>query len=163
MKLGVFGSRSIQDQRVYEILDSFLNMRPSFTTFVTAAEPQGVCTLAQSYARLRGLVLELHFLNTQKYARGAYEHRSDDIILSSDYILLIHDGYSQGTQNELERTQKFKRRFECKVISPTSEETIPIQQKRRVKKAEYAVKAENNALFNEMPELISIDLSILKG
>lgn len=60
-------------------------------------------------------------LNIAKYARGAFEHRSDAVIKASDAVLLIHDGASKGTANELKRVKKFKKKFFYEVIKPTSE------------------------------------------
>ena len=41
------------------------------------------------------------------------------MIKSADKILLIHDGKSQGTTNELKRTKKFKKPYRYEVIEPT--------------------------------------------
>jgi hypothetical protein len=140
MRLGVFGSRSIQDERVCNILGEFLNERPSFDTIVTAAEPAGVCALAQDYAKRNYMVLEVHFWNAEKRAAGAHEHRSKEVILASDFMLLIHDGESQGTLNELEQVKKLGRKFHYVIIPPTSEDTIPIQQKKRIEKQKNATR-----------------------
>jgi hypothetical protein len=121
MKLAVFGSRSIKDNRVkIEIADFFME-HPDYDMLVTTQEPKGVCALAQIYAKENAIPLELHFLNIKKYARGAFEHRSDDVIKSSDFILLIHDGESQGTKNELARVKKFSKPYKYVKLDKTSE------------------------------------------
>ena len=117
MKLGVFGSRTLKDERVkmliYEVAEEL-----NADTIVTTQEPLGVCTIAQQVAKESALTLELHFLNF-RYRRGAYEHRSDDVIKASDFILLIHDGVSKGTSNELERVKKFGKPYRYEVLDPT--------------------------------------------
>ena len=121
MKLGVFGSRSINDNRVKIELASFLNEHADYDTIITTEEPKGVCELAQIYAKENAIPLELHFLNIKKYARGAFEHRSDEVIKAADFILLIHDGESQGTKNELARVKKFAKPYKYIKLDKTSE------------------------------------------
>jgi hypothetical protein len=121
MKLAVFGSRSIKDSRVKIEIADFLNGRPGFDMLVTTQEPKGVCALAQVYAKENAIPLELHFLNIKKYARGAFEHRSDEVIKSADFILLIHDGESQGTKNELERVKKFNKPYKYVKLDKSTE------------------------------------------
>ena len=106
-KLCVFGSRSIKDARVYMILQEFLNQNPNFDTIVTTQEPQGVCRLAQMFAKKNGMPLELHFLNFRNGA-GAFDCRSKAAIKASDYALVIFDGISKGSTNEINSCKKAK-------------------------------------------------------
>lgn len=117
MKLAVFGSRTLKDDRVKMLIYDEIE-KTGADTIVTTQEPLGVCTVAQQVAKESCLVLELHFLNF-KYRTGAYEHRSDDVIKAADSVLLIHDGESHGTRNELERTKKFGKPFRYEVLEPT--------------------------------------------
>jgi hypothetical protein len=120
-KLAVFGSRSLTDARVTALIGEYYNkLNPS--VIVTTQEPAGVCHLAQNFAKRLSLGLELHFLNP-KYGKGAFEHRSDDVINSSDAILLIHDGKSKGTANELDRVKKFNKEFYYEIIEPLKTNT----------------------------------------
>jgi hypothetical protein len=41
------------------------------------------------------------------------------VIKASDTVLLIHDGESYGTRNELERTKKFGKPFRYEVLEAT--------------------------------------------
>lgn len=122
MKLGIFGSRTLKDNRVKALIYEELQQTGA-DTIVTTQEPLGVCTVAQQVAKESGLTLELHFLNFAKYSRGAFEHRSDDVIKSADKILLIHDGVSKGTSNELERVKHFKKPYRYAIIERTDPET----------------------------------------
>ena len=117
MKLAVFGSRTLKDDRVKMIIYDAIESTGA-DTIVTTQEPLGVCTVAQQMAKELCLVLELHFLNF-RYRQGAYEHRSDEVIKASDYVLLIHDGVSHGTRNELERTKKFRKPYRYEVLEAT--------------------------------------------
>lgn len=117
MKLAVFGSRTLKDERVKMLIYDAIEEHGA-DTIVTTQEPLGVCTVAQQVAKELSLVLELHFLNF-RYRRGAYEHRSDDVIKAADFVLLIHDGVSKGTKNELERVKHFKKPYRYEVLEPT--------------------------------------------
>ena len=105
-RLGVFGSRSLKDARVLDIISRVVAARNA-GLIVTAAEPAGVCALAQEWCREHHFPLQIHFLQRDKYARGMWEHRSDHVIANSDLVLLIHDGVSRGTHNEMLRTMHF--------------------------------------------------------
>ena len=105
-RLGVFGSRSLKDTRVMDIISRVVATRNA-GLIVTAAEPEGVCTVAQEWCRKHHFPLQVHFLQQDKYARGKWEHRSDHVIANSDLVLLIHDGVSRGTHNEMLRTLHF--------------------------------------------------------
>ena len=117
MKLAVFGSRTLKDERVKMLIYDAIEEHGA-DTIVTTQEPLGVCTVAQQTAKELALVLELHFLNF-RYRRGAYEHRSDDVIKAADFVLLIHDGVSKGTSNELERVKHFGKPYRYEVLEPT--------------------------------------------
>ena len=109
-KLCIFGSRTLWDCRVANAIADIINRVPRITTIVTTQEPRGVCEVAQVIAKESNLILELHFLDF-KYKAGAFEHRSREAIKASDYVLLIHDGISHGTANELEYTKKLKKPY----------------------------------------------------
>lgn len=130
MKLGVFGSRSLKGDVVKMLIIDEVRACGA-DTIVTAQEPLGVCTLAQQVAKELTnatdkdvLVLELHFLNWRRQA-GAYRHRSQEVIDTSDKILLIHDGASQGTFNELEQVKASGKPFRY-VILPVDEQAKPL-------------------------------------
>jgi hypothetical protein len=103
-RLSFHGSRTLKDERVrIIILEEIEKHQP--TTIVTHAEPEGVCEMARKICREKAIPLKLHFLNF-KYLRGAFEHRSKDILNDSDYSIFIHDGNSKGTSNEIRLAQK---------------------------------------------------------
>jgi hypothetical protein len=97
-RLGVFGSRSLSDERV-EILILEKIRAGGFNIVVTCQEPQGVSEVAQRVGKKYGYPLEVHFLN-MRYLRGAFEQRSKEIVKICDEFLIIHDGQSKGTANE---------------------------------------------------------------
>jgi hypothetical protein len=99
MRLSIHGSRTLHDERVrILILEEIERLNPDF--IVTAAEPEGVCEMARQLCQEKAIPLMLFFLNF-RFLRGAFEHRSKDILRNSDHALFIHDGKSKGTQNEI--------------------------------------------------------------
>ena len=138
MKLGIFGSRTLKDDRVRELIYDEL-AETGADTIVTTQEPLGVCTVAQVVAKESGLVLELHFLNFQKYAKGAFRLRSQEVIDASDKILLIHDGKSKGTSNELAQVQKSNKPYRYEVMPPTDE---TLQKTKDVKLDAFSAKTD---------------------
>ena len=118
-KLAVFGSRSIIDARAKMVINETLQQYGTITTIVTTQEPRGVCEVAQATAKENSLILELHFLNFRN-GRGAFCKRSDEVIKASDYVLLIHDGISHGTKNELEYTKKSGKPYRYVTMQPSN-------------------------------------------
>jgi len=102
--LSFHGSRSLKDERVkIIILEEIKKHNP--TTVITHAEPDGVCGMARSVCSEKAIPLKLHFLNF-RYLRGAFEHRSKDVLNDSDHSIFIHDGESKGTLNERKLAEK---------------------------------------------------------
>ncbi len=102
--LSIHGSRTLTDERVkIIILEEIEKHNP--TTIVTHAEPGGVCEVARDLCREKAIPLKLHFLNF-KFLRGAFEHRSLDVLKDSDHSVFIHDGKSKGCSNELKLAKK---------------------------------------------------------
>jgi len=109
MRLGVFGSRSLGSKKVYERLkEEILRLREKedIEMIVTAGEIRGVCKLARRAAQELKIPILLFFYDYERFQGGAFEHRSKMIINNSDFFLVVHDGYSQGTSNEVEMLEK---------------------------------------------------------
>lgn len=120
MRLGVFGSRTLKGDRVAMLIIDELNKYQGNSdtedlVIVTTQEPSGVCTVAQQVAKQYHYTLELHFLNF-RFCSGAYEHRSKRVIENSDRILIIHDGKSKGTSNELELCKKMGKPYRYELL-----------------------------------------------
>ena len=113
-RLGVFGSRSIRDERV-EILIMEAMRKGGFSIIVTCQEPQGVSEVAQRVGKKYGYPLELHFLN-MRYLRGAFEQRSKEIVKICDEFIIIHDGESKGTANEKKLVEKSGKPFQYELL-----------------------------------------------
>lgn len=104
MRLSVHGSRTLKDERVKILLMEEIDQY-KITEIVTHAEPEGVCQIARDLCKEKAIPLKLHFLNF-KYLRGAFEHRSKDVLNDADRAIFIHDGKSKGTSNEVQLAKK---------------------------------------------------------
>ena len=114
--LGIFGSRSLGDDRVKNIILEALR-RGNFTKLIVCLEPAGVSAVARSIAPEFGYPLQLHCLNL-KYLRGAFEQRSREVIALSDEFLIIHDGKSKGTINEKVLCEKSGKPIQYEILEP---------------------------------------------
>ena len=106
-KLGVFGSRSLFDERVLILIKEKMN--EGFTHILTCQEPGGVSECAQKIAKQYGYPLQCHFLNMQ-YLRGAFEQRSKEIIIESDEFWLSMTGKAK----ELPTNWRWSRKAESR-------------------------------------------------
>ena len=117
MKVAVFGSRTLKDERVKVIIMEQISKLEKVEMIVTTQEPAGVCEVAQRVAKENSIPLLLFFLNF-KYLRGAFEHRSLDVVKVSDFFIIIHDGESHGTANELKMVKKSGKPFHYEILKP---------------------------------------------
>jgi hypothetical protein len=117
MKLSVHGSRTLNDERVKILLLEEIETH-GITQIVTHAEPEGVCQVARDLCREKAIPLKLHFLNF-KYLRGAFEHRSIDVLRDGDRAIFVHDGKSKGTSNELKLAIKMDVPYTFHELEPT--------------------------------------------
>ena len=98
-RLGFFGSRTLWDERVITLIREEIH-KHNPTNIVTSGETGGVCKEARIAAKALSIPLTVHFLNFG-FRAGAFEKRSRAILADCDHMVLIHDGKSQGTANEL--------------------------------------------------------------
>ena len=106
MRLAIFGSRTLNDERVVDaIINAVDKHMPS--VIVTAGEPDGVCAVARDFARLTPIPLLLMFVDERRCS-GKYHWRSVAVYNNCDHVLLIHDGCSKGTANEIKLAVKMK-------------------------------------------------------
>jgi len=125
IKLAFFGSRTLSDNRAKILMYEAIELHKP-EEIVTAGEPDGICRLAQEVARELAIPLKLFFLNF-KYLRGAFEHRSSDVIKYADHVVLIHDGVSKGTSNELTQCKKMNREYTYLTLEPEHQkEPVPV-------------------------------------
>lgn len=109
-RLAIFGSRTLLSTKVFDFMVSEIT-RLAPAEIVTAAEPAGVCELAQKAAKQLKIPLKVHYADNDKYAAGKYERRSIAVLSSCDICLFLHDGTSKGTKNEIAVAKRLKKPF----------------------------------------------------
>lgn len=110
MKLAIFGSRTLfSDFAKHEIEKEINLLYDKIEYIITAAEPDGICKLAQEIAKEKCIPIKLYYADNKKYAAGKYEKRSEFVISECDLILFYHDGKSKGTLNEIKVAEKLKK------------------------------------------------------
>ena len=111
MRLAIFGSRTLSDERVEELIQLKIDeLKPE--CIITSGETSGVNEIARAKAKENKIRLVLEFVNNKKYAAGKYEHRSIEILKQCEFAIFIHDGQSKGTLNELAIAKKMRKRYE---------------------------------------------------
>lgn len=111
MKLAIFGSRTLSDERVEDLIQKRIN-ELSPECIITSGETTGVNEIARAKAKENKIRLVLEFANNKKHAAGKYEHRSIEILKQCEFAIFIHDGQSKGTLNELAIAKKMHKRYE---------------------------------------------------
>ena len=111
MKLAIFGSRTLTDERVETTIQNYIEeCKPE--VIITSGETSGVNEIARVKARENKITLVLEWANNKKYSAGKYEHRSIEILKQCDKALFIHDGNSKGTANELAICKKMNKPYD---------------------------------------------------
>ena len=111
MKLAIFGSRTLTDERVEITIQEYIDkLAPD--CIITSGETSGVNEIARNKARENKITLVLEWANNAKYSAGKYENRSIDILKQCDRSLFIHDGNSKGTKNELAICKKMNKPYD---------------------------------------------------
>jgi hypothetical protein len=144
-KLAIFGSRSIADERV--IITIMEEMQKGFTHILTSQEPGGVCECAQKVAKQYGYPLQCHFLNMQ-YLRGAFDQRSKEVIVEADEFLIIHDGQSKGTENELKLVKKSGKPYRYEILEKSEFN----------KSVGFNIKEDWDTAPDELDQILHLDL-----
>ena len=107
--LAILGSRSLDDNRVIRLLQMAVKeYGPSH--IITSAECTGVSACGRVLAKVLSIPLIVHFVNL-KHGPGKYEQRNKALLQETDFALLIHDGHSTGTINELLLCKKMKIKY----------------------------------------------------
>lgn len=100
MKVAVIGSRSFVDSDILtERLDAFHAISP--ITLVISGGARGADSLAEAWAKKKGIATKIFYPDWEKHGKRAGFLRNQDICEEADHIIAFWDGESKGTKHSL--------------------------------------------------------------
>lgn len=108
-KLLVCGSRSITDSTWVSSQISELVAEKAFSLLdLTLIEggAKGVDALAKTWAVSNGVPVETYKADWARYGRGAGHRRNAEMVAAADFVLILWDGSSTGTKNDIDLCKK---------------------------------------------------------
>jgi len=104
-KLAIVGSRSFDDYELFtEIMGKFLIGKQ--IDLIISGGAKGVDTMAEHYAKVKGIQTIIHKPNWEKFGRPAAFIRNRQIVEDSNIVLSIWDGDSNGTKHSMDIAKK---------------------------------------------------------
>ena len=117
MKIVVGGCRDFCDYDVLrEFLDEVLDGRDLSDVTLLSGHCRGADMLAELYAGERGIKVELHPAEWDKYGRAAGVHRNREMVDEADQVIAFWDGKSRGTKSLIEYAKKRGKAADVKMI-----------------------------------------------
>ena len=117
-KVLICGSRSIMDESwIFEQIDAFIRDYKLDMGALTIIEggAKGVDSVAGKWAENHGVQKEVHKADWARYGRGAGHRRNADMVLSADMVLILWDGISKGTWNDIDLCKKHLKTYKIVV------------------------------------------------
>lgn len=117
-KVLICGSRSIMDESwIFEQIDAFIRDYKLDMGSLTIIEggAKGVDSVAGKWAENHGVQKEVHKADWARYGRGAGLRRNADMVLSADMVLILWDGISKGTRNDIDLCKKHLKTYKIVV------------------------------------------------
>lgn len=106
MKLAIVGSRSINNE---ELIIDFINEcypKLSNVKLVISGGASGVDTIAEKYAKENNIKTKIFYPDWKKYGEQAHSIRNSNIISSCNECIIIWDGYSECTKQDIDLCQE---------------------------------------------------------
>lgn len=126
MKVAVVGSRSINDRN---LIISFIEESHSFDKQydkLISGGARGVDTIAEDYAKSKGIRTVIFYPDWEKYGNKAGFIRNADIISKCDKCIVIWDGVSSGTEHDIELCEQMKK--PCYIYNLSTNEKYSINE-----------------------------------
>ncbi len=108
-KLLVCGSRSIADAEWVSNQISALVAEKGFSLsdlILIEGGAKGVDAMGKAWAVANGVPVETHKADWARYGRGAGHRRNAEMVAAANYVLILWDGISSGTKNDIDLCKK---------------------------------------------------------
>jgi len=115
MRVGVVGSRGLT-------VDNLGDYLPSETTMLVSGGARGIDACAQQYAQANNIPITEFLPEYDKYGKSAPLKRNIQIVQHSNFMLIIWDGKSRGTQHVITNCKKLNVPFKIILLPQTSAE-----------------------------------------
>jgi len=110
MNLGVVGSRkNVTKEIVYSVLDNFKDRME--IEMIISGGAQGTDSFAASWASENKIELLVYFPDWNSFGKSAGARRNQQIVDTSDQIILFWDGKSKGTEITMGMARKARKPF----------------------------------------------------
>jgi hypothetical protein len=103
MNVAVVGSREFND---YERMKAVLYPHRDKITMIISGGAIGADTLAQRYAKEKGIPILIHYPNYKKFGKGAPTRRNFDIAEDAEIMIAFPLGSSVGTWHAIKVMKK---------------------------------------------------------
>ncbi|SFI44174.1 Protein of unknown function [Treponema bryantii] len=113
-KLLVCGSRSITDAAwVSEQISALIAEKDFPLSDLTLIEggAKGVDAMGKAWAIANGVPVETHKADWARYGRGAGHRRNADMVAAANCVLILWDGISTGTKNDIDLCKKNNKNY----------------------------------------------------
>ena len=107
MKLAVIGSRNFEDDRK---LDETLNGFEKEIKVVVSGGAKGADELSEKWARKNDIPTKIFLPDHEKYHKGAYRIRNEQIAKECDELVAFWDGKSKGTKQTMDFAKKLNKK-----------------------------------------------------
>ncbi len=102
MKVAVVGSRNL-NINIAEYLDC------EMVTELVSGGARGIDSLAEEYARRKGIPRKIFYPDYDAYGRIAPLMRNREIVAYADLVIALWDGCSRGTKNAIDHARQLKK------------------------------------------------------
>lgn len=102
MRVAIVGSRDWK--REDDVIRCIFNL-PDDTVIISGGA-RGVDSMAEKWAKFRGLKVQIFQPNWGKYGKQAGMIRNSEIVANCDRLIAFHCNNSKGTQNSIDKARK---------------------------------------------------------
>lgn len=106
MKLGIVGSRTLNQKNVKEIISQVVAKSKNKIDEIVTGGANGVDSIAELFAKQNNIKCTVFLPQYETYSKRAPLIRNNVILENSDAILAIWDGESKGTLYTINRAKK---------------------------------------------------------